>query len=183
MTLSLRARIMKLKKLLFNSFAIAAAMMIWSQVTVAIPFEQRDSTAKCYAVLKGVPQKSEACSLKFFNLNDSIATAVLKYKNQIFRMSSQTVCDGPAIYTCYVENETLEFGRIGKTDKSEYLKLKDEAGTTYYRNQSKKKALTGELFKPISDTWSTCMKSKSHDICIQSKISIEKIPKLRNDGF
>ena len=62
-----------------------------------------------------------------------------------------------------------------------YLKLKEAVGHTYFRNELQKKTLTKELFKPIHDKWATCMKSKTHDICIQSKYSIEKLPLLRNE--
>lgn len=157
--------------------------IIVSSIAHASPFEPVvDKNAKCYSVVKNVPNRAEKCELQLAFLNDSVTTAIVIYKKQIFRLSNQRICDGEEIDTCYIQNELLEYGQSGKTDQDEYDKLKLEAGQTYLRNESQKRTLvTDELFKPINDKWATCMKSKTHNICIQSKYSIEKIPLLRNE--
>lgn len=162
-------------------FMLLIIILASIQLVIASPFKLVDKNARCYLIIKNIPNQPEKCELQFTNLNDDITSATVIYKKKIFRMSSQRICDGEAIDTCYVENELLEFGRSGKTDQNEYLKLKEAVGHTYFRNELQKKTLTKELFKPIHDKWATCMKSKTHDICIQSKYSIEKLPLLRNE--
>lgn len=96
------------------------SLLLSPVVVSASPFENQDKTAKCYAVVKGIPAKPEPCTLNFANLNDGINSATMIYKNQIYRMSSQRVCDGGGIDTCYVQNELLEFGRSGKQIKMSF---------------------------------------------------------------
>ena len=161
-------------------FGIFTTIFVTS-ISQASPFEEVDKNARCYSIINNTANKPEKCELQFALLNENISSANVIYKKQIFKISSQRICDGEAIDTCYVENEILEFGRSEKTEQNEYLKLKEEAGHTYFRNELQKKTLVKELFKPIQDNWATCMKSKTYDICIQSKYSIEKLPLLRNE--
>lgn len=144
-------------------------------------FSKEDSNAECYTVNKGIPTQSERCKVIFAVLNEDGNSAVTTYKNQIFRMVNYMHCDSDQAESCYVENETLAFGRPKQINESEYMYLKEEDAHTYYRNKIKKRMYVKELSKPISDSWATCMQSKSYDFCIQSKYSIEKIPKLRNE--
>lgn len=140
-----------------------------------------DKSALCYGIVQGKSTKPEVCIATFKALNEDENSAVIIYKKQIFRMSSRTVCETDQADSCYVENETLAYGRTGKVDENEYMYLKEKDGQTYFRNELKKKVIVDKLFEPINNKWATCMKSKSYDICIQSKYSIEKIPKLRNE--
>ncbi|MDC5008815.1 hypothetical protein OHW24_16085 [Acinetobacter baumannii] len=144
-------------------------------------FSKEDKNAECYVVKKGIPTSSEHCKVIFSILNDDGNSAVTIYKNQIFRMVSYIQCDSNRAESCYVENETLAFGHPKKTNELDYLFLKEEDAQTYYRNHSKQYIHVTDLFIPIDDSWATCMKSKTYDFCIQSKYSIEKNPKLRNE--
>lgn len=160
---------------------ITTLSLISASTIHATPFSKMDKAALCYAAVQGKLTKPEVCTATFTVLNEDENTAVVIYKEQIFRMSSRTVCESERVVSCYVEGETLAYGRPGKVNDDEYMYLKEEDGKTYFRNEFKEKATVDELFKPINDKWATCMKSKSYDICIQSKYSIEKIPKLRNE--
>ena len=173
----------KLTKITANACFITSALFlsVLGNSSHAGPFTKIDKSALCYSVVKGNPSKPEPCSLTFDVLNEDENSAVTVFKNQIFRMSSRTVCESERADSCYVEGETLAYGRPGKVNDDEYMYLKEEDGKTYFRNELKKKATVEELFKPINDKWATCMKSKSYDICIQSKLSIEKYPKMRNE--
>lgn len=160
---------------------ITTLSLISASTIHATPFSKMDKAALCYAAVQGKLTKPEVCTATFTVLNEDENTAVVIYKKQIFRMSSRTVCETDQADSCYKENETLAYGRQGKVDENEYMYLKEKNGQTYYRNELQKKVMVDKLFEPINDKWATCMKSKSYDICIQSKYSIEKIPKLRNE--
>lgn len=147
----------------------------------ATPFSKTDKAALCYVIIKGKLIKPEVCTATFSVLNEDENTVVMTYKNQIFRMSNRIICETTQADSCYVENETLAYGQPGKVDENEYMYLKEQEGKTYYRNELKNKVMVDQLFKPISDKWATCMKTRSYDFCIQSKYSIEKIPKMRNE--
>ncbi|QIT17835.1 hypothetical protein [Acinetobacter pittii] len=168
-------------KLFSQYFLITTVSLISASFLHANPFSKIDKTALCYINSQGKLTKPEVCTVTFTVLNEDENTAVMIYKKQIFRMSSRAICESTRADSCYVTNETLAYGRPGKVDENEYMYLKEKDGQTYYRNELKKKILVDKLFVPINDKWATCMKSKSYDICIQSKYSIEKIPKLRNE--
>ncbi|KYQ79713.1 hypothetical protein AWW73_18100 [Acinetobacter lactucae] len=165
----------------YKCIVITTLCLISASLLHANPFSIIDKTALCYKNVQGKLTKPEVCTVTYSVLNEDENTAVMIYKKQIFRMSSRTICESTEADSCYVTNETLSYGRPGKVDENEYMYLKEKDGQTYYRNELKKKVLVDKLFVPISDKWATCMKSKSYDICIQSKYSIEKIPKLRNE--
>ncbi|MDS7936008.1 hypothetical protein RMB03_15630 [Acinetobacter sp. V91_7] len=162
-------------------FVIVLASLLATPLVHAIPFSKADKSAICYLNIHNKSTQPEPCIATFSVLNEDENTAVIVYRKQIFRMSNRTVCESSQAHTCYIENETVAFGRLDKVNDDEYMYLKEEDGLTYFRNQSRNKVSVDKLFKPINDKWATCMKSKSYDICIQSKYSIEKIPKLRNE--
>lgn len=168
-------------KTVFKYLVIHISCYLGVTTTNANVFSKEDKFSVCYTVNNGVPNKPERCSVVFDVLNEDENSAVTVYKNQIFRISNHTTCDSDQADTCYIDNETLAFGRSGKVNETEYMYLKEEIGQTYYRNKISKRMQVIELFNPISDSWATCMKSKTYNFCIQSKYSIEKIPKLRNE--
>ncbi|MDO7192565.1 hypothetical protein Q5M49_02530 [Acinetobacter nosocomialis] len=168
-------------KLSSQYFLITTVSLISASFLHAAPFSKTDKAALCYTIFQSKLTKPEICTVTFTALNEDENIAVTIYKKQIFRMSGRTICDSTQANSCYVENETLAYGRPGKLDENEYMYLKENDGQTYYRNELKKKVIASKLFEPINDKWATCMKSKAYDICIQSKYSIEKIPKMRNE--
>lgn len=172
---------MKKEKTTKKSLIVSIVFLLGGTTAYAKEFSKEDKNAECYIVRKSIPAQSEPCNVTFAILNEDENSAVTVYKNQIFRMTSQTQCDSEQADSCYVDLENLAFGRANKLTESEYMYLKEEDAQTYYRSKTKKRIHVNELFKPISDSWATCMKSKSYDFCIQSKYSIEKIPKLRNE--
>ncbi|OTU21083.1 hypothetical protein CAT62_08105 [Acinetobacter pittii] len=165
----------------YKYFVIVLASIIASSFVHAIPFSKTDKSAICYLNIHNRLTQPEQCKATFSILNEDENTAVIVYRKQIFRMSNHTICESSQADACYIENETLAFGQSGRVNDDEYMYLKEENGLTYFRNQSRKKVSVNKLFMPINDKWATCMKSRSYDLCIQSKYSIEKIPKLRNE--
>ncbi|MDH2595910.1 MULTISPECIES: hypothetical protein [Acinetobacter calcoaceticus/baumannii complex] len=172
---------MVLPKNFYKYFVVALSSLTATSFVYSIPFSKTDNSAICYLNNKNKSTHPEPCQAIFSVLNEDESTAVIVYRKQIFRMSNRTVCESSQANTCYIENEILAFGRLGKVNDDEYMYLKEEDGLTYFRNQSRKKVSVDKLFNPINDKWATCMKSRSYDICIQSKYSIEKFPKLRNE--
>ncbi|MDO7523426.1 hypothetical protein Q5M60_00465 [Acinetobacter baumannii] len=172
---------MKAFKPVCNYIAIISMSLLSFALVHANPFSKTDKTALCYAIINGKLIKPEVCTATFSVLNEDENTAVMIYKKQIFRMSNRTICETTQADSCYVENETLAYGQPGKVDENEYMYLKEQEAKTYYRNELKNKVRVDQLFKPINDKWATCMKTRSYDFCIQSKYSIEKIPKMRNE--
>ncbi|QDB81951.1 hypothetical protein [Acinetobacter pittii] len=162
-------------------FLIALASLTPTSFIHATPFSKTDNSASCYLNIYNKLTQPEPCKAVFSVLNEDENTVVIVYRKQIFRMSNRTICESSHADSCYIENEILAFGRLGSVNDDEYMYLKEENGLTYFRNQSRKKVSVDKLFTPINDKWATCMKSRSYDICIQSKYSIEKIPKLRNE--
>lgn len=165
----------------YKHFFIVLTSLIATSFVHAIPYSIADNSAICYLNIHNKSTQPETCKATFSVLNEDESTAVIVYRKQIFRMSSRTICESTQADSCYVENEILAYGRPSKVDKNEYMYLKEQEAKTYYRNQLKIKVTVDQLFKPISDKWATCMKSRSYDFCIQSKYSIEKIPKMRNE--
>lgn len=172
---------MKKSSLFIRYLIIQIVYILGLKIAYAAPFSKEDSHAECYTVNQNIPTPSEHCKVTFTVLNEDGNSAVTIYKNQIFRMVNYVQCDSDNTDSCYVNSESLAFGRPKKVIESEYMYLKEEDAKTYYRNKTKKLMHIDELFKPINDSWATCMKSRSYDFCIQSKYSIEKIPKLRNE--
>lgn len=172
---------MKKPKIFYNYILVTTVSLISASTIHATPFSKIDKAALCYSSVQGKLTKPEVCTATFTVLNEDENIAVVIYKRQIFRMSSRTICDSTQANSCYIEDETLAYGRPGKVDENEYMYLKVKDAQTYYRNELKKKVMVDKLFEPINDKWATCMKNKAYDICIQSKYSIEKLPKLRNE--
>ncbi|HAV5768645.1 TPA: hypothetical protein JI173_00040 [Acinetobacter baumannii] len=172
---------MRKPKIFYKYIVITIVGLIPAPFLYATSNSKIDKSAICYTLVQGKLTKPETCIATFTALNEDENSAAIIYKKQIFRMSSSTICESIQADSCYVGNETLAYGRPGKIDENEYMYLKEKTGQTYYRNELKKKVMVDKLFEPINDKWATCMKSNSYDICIQSKYSIEKIPKLRNE--